>query len=53
MKKLEALIKGRLKQVEKTSTVYEGDVVISYTSDDSSQPFFDFYVDHYFHNDDT
>jgi hypothetical protein len=47
MKKLEGLIKGRLKQVEKTSTVNEGEVVISYTSDDSLPPFFPFV----FHND--
>ncbi len=53
MGKLEGQIKGRLRQVEKTSTVNVGEGVISYTSYDSSQPFFHLFVDHYFHNDDT
>ncbi len=53
MKKLEGLIKGRLKQVEKTSTVNVGEGVISYiyllrliTT------LFPMFVDHFFHYDD-
>jgi hypothetical protein len=47
--KLEGQIKGRLQQVQKTSTGNEGEGFISYTSDDSSPPFFHLFVDHCFH----